>query len=398
MSRVRRGFGRFVEFFRGAPALLTSEQKWFGATPEISFESMWNVYIAQPAVRTSVEFRADQITGSGFYTSMNEKYEETLDGKTAKEYIDDFNETVELDELLQASARLLVGFGNCFWWLRDLNKPQVELIPIFHVKKILFNKKFEASALQLSWNVEPRQIPWNEIVGMRLPPYDASGFGLGVLQTICKALTVSGSAETRPSFVSIMADLQTAMIKQFVKWGAPNELWVFPGISEKKLQDYHGKIKNIPLSGYRFTTNVKEARAQPIIAERARGFDFYAKILVDEFYLALQTPLPKFFTERGFTEASATVAKEVDEARTMALQRLLKRVVENQLWTPVLKLAGFDPVRAEVRLNWGVPEKLEFEVADVLHAFELGAISHREVRKILIEAGWPLMVQPEQVE
>jgi len=144
---------------------------------------------------------------------------------------------------------------------------------------------------------------------------------------------------------------------QFIKWGAPNELWVFPEISERKLQEYHSKIRSIPLSGYRFTTNVKEAKAQPIIAERARGFDFYAKILVDEFFLALQTPLPKFFTEHGFTQASATVAKEVDEARTTALKRLLKRVVENQLWTPALKLAGFDPKQARVRLNWGRARK-----------------------------------------
>jgi hypothetical protein len=233
---------------------------------------------------------------------------------------------------------------------------------------------------------------------MRLPPYDKGGFGLGVLQTLCKSLTVSGATETRPSFASIMADLQTAMIKQFIKWGAPNELWVFPGISERKLLDYHGKIKSIPLSGYRFTTNVKDARAQPIIAERARGFDFYAKILVDEFFLALQTPLPKFFTEHGFTQASATVAKEVDEARTMALQRLLKRVVENQLWTPVLRLSGFDPEQAKVRLNWGTPERLGYNIADVLHAFELGAITQRETRKILIEAGWSLEVQPERLE
>jgi hypothetical protein len=171
----------------------------------------------------------------------------------------------------------------------------------------------------------------------------------------------------------------------------------FPGVSERKLQEYHGKIRGIPLSGHRFTTNVKDAKAQPIIAERARGFDFYAKILVDEFFLGLQTPLPKFFTEQGFTQASATVAKEVDEARTRALQRLLKRTVEKKLWAPALKLAGFDPIQAQVRLNWGAPEKLEYKIADVLHAFELGAITPKETRKILVEAGWPLEAQSPQL-
>jgi len=111
---------------------------------------------------------------------------------------------------------------------------------------------------------------------------------------------------------------------------------------------------------------------------------------MNEFYLGLSTPLPKLFTAPGFTEASANVAVKVDEKRVMALQRLLKRTVERELFIPVLAKAGFNPAKAKVRLNWGVPEKPEYTISDVLKAYEDGAISRFEVRKILKNFGWPL--------
>ena len=111
---------------------------------------------------------------------------------------------------------------------------------------------------------------------------------------------------------------------------------------------------------------------------------------MNKFYLGLSTPLPKLFTAPGFTEASANVAVKVDEKRVMALQRLLKRTVERELFTPILANAGFNPVKAKVRLNWGIPEKPEYSVSDVLKAFEDGAISRIEARKILKDMDWPL--------
>jgi len=394
MSALRR----FVEALRGSYAFFASTKEAFGLTPEVSFREMWDAYIAQPAVRVAVDFRADQIVGAGFYTSMNEDYDELRDGRTAKEYIDDFCEAVGLDEVLQATARDTVGFGNCFWWLRlEAEKtPQVSVIPIFNIERIVFNRAGSPAYLKLSWDVKPNKLPFEEVVHVRTAPFDKNGFGTGILQTLCKRLSI-GEGETRYSFVEIVGKIQNSITRQFQKFGAPNELWVFPKIPKKELEDYHRRIQNIPSSGSRFVTNVGESKVQMLVPERTRGFDYYIQHLSNEFYLGLQTPLPKLFTTPGFTEASAKVAAELDEKRTLALQRLLKRVVERRLFNPILEQAGFDPRKAGVRLNWGMIKKPKFNVSDVLKAFELGAISQAEVRKILLQLGWPIEVHPASV-
>ena len=377
-----------IESIRGrTDALYTSTQRSIGLTPEISFDEMWEIYLAQPAVRAAVDFRADQIVGAGFFTTMSEEYSEKRGGKTAKEFIDEFCETVGLDQLLQVAARNLVAFGNEFWWIRP-KEGDVISIPLFKVQKISFREAAPAT-LQLSWDVKPHRIGMEEIIWMKTPPYDKNGFGTGIMQTLCRSLKL-GDENVRPSFSEIIGRIQNSIMSQFEKFGGPNELWIFPGVNKTDLEAYYARIKNIPSSGSRFVTNVEDARVQLLVPERARSFDYYIETLMNEFYLGLSTPLPKLFTAPGFTEASANVAVKVDEKRVMALQRLLKRTVERELFIPVLAKAGFNPAKAKVRLNWGVPEKPEYTISDVLKAYEDGAISRLEVRKILKNFGWPL--------
>ena len=387
-DKIRKAAKTLIEKLRNTPSeLYTSTQQSIGLTPEISFDQMWEIYLAQPAAKAAIDFRADQIVGAGFFTTMNEDYSEKRGGKTAKEFIDEFCEKVGLDQLLQVAARNLVAFGNEFWWIR-LEEAEVASIPLFKVQKISFSEGVPAT-LQLSWDVKPRQIGMEEIVWMKTPPYDKNGFGTGIMQTLCRSLKL-GDETVRPSFSEIIGRIQNSIMSQFEKFGGPNELWIFPGVNKTDLEAYYARIKNIPSSGSRFVTNVEDARVQLLVPERARSFDYYIETLMNEFYLGLSTPLPKLFTAPGFTEASANVAVKVDEKRVMALQRLLKRTVERELFIPVLAKAGFNPAKAKVRLNWGVPEKPEYTISDVLKAYEDGAISRFEVRKILKNLGWPL--------
>ena len=112
---------------------------------------------------------------------------------------------------------------------------------------------------------------------------------------------------------------------------------------------------------------------------------------MDEFVLGLQTPLAKLVTRTGFTEASAKAALGIAERRVLALQRFLKRGVERDLFDRVLAAVGLDPARAQVRLNWDMPESLDYEkltnlLGHLIAAVEkIGpdAITPEELRKIL---------------
>jgi len=107
-----------------------------------------------------------------------------------------------------------------------------------------------------------------------------------------------------------------------------------------------------------------------------------------------QTPIPKLLTTPGFTEASANAAIEVAERHVMSLQRFIKRIVEKDIFVPVMQQAGFDYKQAECRLNWGMPEKPDVEsllpmLADIAKD-RSDIISAQEFRKILVDMGLAL--------
>jgi len=56
----------------------------------------------------------------------------------------------------------------------------------------------------------------------------------------------------------------------------------------------------------------------------------------------------------------------------------------------VLRQADFNPLEAEVRLNWGSPQTPELDPADLIHAAQLGLIRPEEFRKNAVKFGWEL--------
>jgi hypothetical protein len=113
--------------------------------------------------------------------------------------------------------------------------------------------------------------------------------------------------------------------------------------------------------------------------------------MVNQFYLGCETPLPCLFSTLGFTETSARAALELQDMLIDPIQLMVKRRVEREIFAPIIKLAGFDPAKAQVRLNWGSPETPEITAADLIGAAEKGLIRPDEFRKNAIKIlGWEL--------
>ena len=402
-----------------AALFLSSTEKVVGVSPAVSFKTMSSVYMGDLAARASIDFLADQIAGAGFYTTMNEEYVEKSEGRTAKEVVDAFCAEHGLDEALQESARYLVGWGNVFWWIG--NPKEIEFlrpVPLEIIREngVKFNADGRLDKVELDWRRQPSEILGDEVVHLAYNCLSAKPLGIGVLQSLCTPLDI-GDGETREAFYQIKAKIQSGMADTVYMFGAPNELWSFPGLSRERLQEVFAEIKNIPRRGSRFVFNPpagSEAKVQPVVAERMRGLDFYVETLLDEFVLGLQTPLAKLVTRTGFTEASAKAALGIAERRVLALQRFLKRGVERGLFDRVVAAAGLDPARAQVRLNWGMPESLDYEkltnllghLITTVEKIGPDAITPEELRKILRDvAKLPLekkipasMVQTSQKE
>lgn len=125
------------------------------------------------------------------------------------------------------------------------------------------------------------------------------------------------------------------------------------------------------------------------IDPRAR-FEAYIDYMVNQFYLGTETPLPRIFSTPGFTEAPANAAKELQDLLIKPTQRDIKRTVESEIFASVVTKAGFDAVKAAVRLNWGSPETPQLLIYDLISAADKKLIRVDEFRKNAAKAGWEL--------
>jgi len=109
-----------------------------------------------------------------------------------------------------------------------------------------------------------------------------------------------------------------------------------------------------------------------------------------------ETPTSRLFSTPGFTEAFARAALDLQDMLIKPIQRYIKRRVERDIFNAILRQAGFNPLEAKIRLNWGSPETPEPIPADLIHAAQLGLIRPEEFRKNAVKFGWELWeAQPE---
>lgn len=361
--------------------LLPAWHTHFGESPSVSFEILLNVYLRDPAARAAVDFLADQAVGAGFYT--------TAEISEAKEVVDSFNETVNLDGLLLQTAREVVAFGNSFWEkIEPTQLTNLQVLPICSIGKIQRDKFGKVLGYRQTAKYGNNFLEPNRIIHFRWNPINGEAFGTGILRSLAEALTLN-NGEIRPSYIVMKAGIEKGMTEIVKKYAGPTEIWKFPGLPDDKASQYAALLKSMPREGARFVVNVP-AEVEVVSIDPRSRFDTYIEHIWNQFLLGLQTPLPKLFTTPGFTEASARAAIEIAERKVTALQRFLKRTIEHEVFAPLILQAGIDPAKANCRLNWGKPAKPQITVENMLKAFEQGAIRRDELRKMLAKSGWEL--------
>jgi len=401
---VKRGLNRVREAIsrtRSTGNLLPAWRQTYGEPKTVSFSDIMTAYQRDPSCKAFVDFLADQAVGMGFYTTVNEEYEQA---EKAKQVVDEFNETVNLDGLLQIGAREVVASGNSFWLKIEPERLEnLKILPLtgFDSPKAVVRDQYgEVTGYNYAYGDVKKSFPPEKIVHFRWSPVDFSAFGTGVLQVLLTELSFDG--DKRMSFLEMKARIERVMPEIFEKYAGPDELWVFAGASDEKLAEYQQLIKSKPKAGARFVYNKAEADIKTVAVDPRARYEAYVDHILNQVYLGGQTPIPKLLTTPGFTEASANAAIEVAERHVMALQRFIKRNVEREIFAPVIKQDGLDPKKAECRLNWGMPEKPDVEallpmLANIARD-RPEIISAEEFRKILGDMGLALEKAKEETE
>lgn len=377
-----RLFGRGVREDKGV--FVPASKLTLGEAPAVTFTKLRDYYLKDPAVMAAVDYIAEMAVGSGFYT--------TAKTVSAKQVIDDFCEEVGMDQLLMVVAKELVWAGNSVVEKITPNRIRgLKVLPLTTFTKVKRDVYGRVQAYVQS--VQGNTIEFNpkEVIHFKINVVNGSAWGTGILHSLAESYVLD-ERNVRKPLLDVKAQIETDLPKIIHRYGSPKVIWIFDGASDDATQEYAKAIQNAPVD-VDFVTN-KKVETQSLGVDPRMRFAEAITYVENQVIAGLQSPIIKLYTTPGFTEASATVAKEVSQKKIEYLQRYLKRVVEREIFRPVVEQAGLDYKRADLRLHWGMVEEPEIKLEDLLRAFELGAVRVDEVRKNLVDLGWKLW-EPE---
>lgn len=373
--------------------LLPAHSTGYGETPTITFEDCIEAYLKDPSCRASVDFLADQVAGMGFYTTANGDYE---GAEKAKQVVDEFCEQVNLDGMLQVAAREIIAAGNSFWEKVEPDRLEdLRILPLTSINRIKRDIHGNVEGYAQSATYGGKTLAPDRIIHFKWNPVDGEPFGSGILRSLLERMS-TGNGEARMSFLEMKARIERMLPEIFEKYAGPDELWIFEGVKDDRLAEYQRVIRSRPKEGARFVYN-RPADIKTVQIDPRTQFQAYLEHIINQIYLGGETPLPRLFTTPGFTEASAKVALDLAERKVTSLQRFIKRIVEREIFDPVVKQASYDMQKAAVRLNWGMPERPEIVITDLIKAAELQLIRQDEFRKIMKNVGWELTEPADKI-
>jgi hypothetical protein len=394
MSKVIRKI-REVLSYAPASGVASPNGRVFFDTSCIPIADVKKLYDRDPTCKSSVDLLAASTVGMGFYTTADEKYEKAAQAKAA---VDKFCEDINLDGLLNEMAKPLIGCGNDFWLkLTPERLADTLRMPIDAVQRIGLNTvpdlkiPYKVTGYQLSGTYggnAGNELKPEAVIHWHLNGDVPSGFGVGLLQVLLHTLTVD--TDKRPSYAWMKAKIEKILPNIFTKYAGPDVVVQLEGQKEDTIKKYESAIKNRPEEGQWLFSGAKSVGVFPVTIDPRARFEYYIDHMVNQFYLGCETPLPRLFSTPGFTEASARAALDLQDMLIKPVQRYIKRQVEKEIFAVTVAQAGFDAVKAKVRLNFGSPETPELNPADLIKAAELGLIRAEEFRKNAVKFGWEL--------
>ena len=346
--------------------------------------SAWEKFVRHPAnladyekyyrsdseVHAAVNVLADMSVGVGYFTECeNEK---------AKEIVDKFAEDVGLDQRLLNIVKLKLIYGFCPVERYLVKGPpkgvlRLKILPsrtvqvgrdpkgkILGYKQTLHGKKV---------HFKPKEIVWFV--------YGIGPYGTSIIEPIL-------------SLVKSKEQTHKDMPKIIHRYSSPLTVWETEGsigvlkdavISREPNEDiFLGQVKK---DAVRFKTVEIDPRGR---------FVEYINDVNQGILEGLQAPLLHYL--RNATEASATKMLEVIDRHVQGIQQYVKRVVEREIFTPLLGAYGIKEVPS---INWGAPKTglEDLDLDGLARLVEVQALTPLAAQNLMRKMGLPLEEEDE---
>ena len=356
--------------------LVTTKSLWTNIRPYPKDLANYETYYKTDSeTNAAVNVLADMTVGVGYYTEC--------ENDAAKEIVDRSGAEIGLDQILLNVIKSMLVYGFCpveRYFVKGPPKGvmRLKVLPSRTVKikmttkgKVLgYVQKVGAKTITFS----PKEIIWFVYNKMGTDPY-----GTSIVAPIL-------------SLLDARAQTHTDMPKIIHRYSSPLTVWESSGTIEplkkgvmEREPDEDIFVGQVSKDDVRFSTVEMDPRGR---------FTEYIKNIDDSIIEGLQAPILGYL--RNATEASATKMLEVIDRHVTGIQRYVKRMVEGEVFTPLLALHGIGEVPS---IRWGVPQTGLEDVplaAFLSKGLEIGYLSQAQFLQILKQMG--LHIEEEEGE
>ena len=346
----------------------------FGESAEIPLVDIQN------RLKTNLKFKLTVFTyvansvGNGFHISADTS---KPTGRKAKELIDDFNDTWDIDTMNQLIGRDVWSGGNVF--LNAVESGENPIAALYHLppsgfKSILRDDVGEVTEYKYSWGIKAtnKSIKPKQILHWAWLPFDESAFGEGIGQAMERDglgyETEGGTTVYRDSWFKTSEKIDDISSKM-VYAGLPRFFGKFTGegADQSFIDDATAKLNKLdPLQ--HFISNV-EGSIETVALDTSNRFDSFMRHLDDQMVHGTMSPLIRLWSSLNFTFASSKEAVDAMLPFVGMYQRAHKRFMERMVYNPILVANNYDVKKANVKLNWGKQEPLKIE--EIKEIFEM---------------------------
>lgn len=352
--------------------------------PKVQYSDLVDIYEKD----ASAGFVVDGTVKSGLGIGYHYRHNGTPEGEEQVKILEAFNNNVKMRGRNVSIGTYLYGMGFCpvepvsKYFMTDLNELPLRatwtLMRETRGGKIIYVKEWYNGLEQKFYPDE------GDIILFTMNTNADNPLGRGVLHRVAEtapyAIQYSDGTKSRllrPSLYRAK-QMQIHDLTKLLHNMVPKSLWKLL-IKDASMPDAASKIEKME-PGQRMATNAKEIDIKSELTDVKNGFSQLVTAYNDEYNMALQSFLPKFFGSAGWTEASSKTAERIwYNGLVQNLQESFAEIKIRQIDDVVLAQHGF--TENYTKYYWGMPKGNELQpailvqvMAQIVSSFQVGLI------------------------
>jgi len=356
--------------------------------PSVPHRSIYEYYLKDPGIQSAVNAYRNEIIGPGFYVTA----EDDSVVEFVKEWNTKHNFESKLSILLGDTLMLGLALAEVIQD-KDFDIVPTDMRSIIACRRDKFGKiEFY---IQQTMNQTYKDLPADQFLRFSHIDVGRMAWPIGIFHSLVIPFF---EFENEPwSLADVDALMRQDYARIIHKMAAPRVWHVYENAGEEKLKDQMARDK-LMKPGERGYVNAKFEIMQEQLDTSGR-FKDYIEVLTNAKENALQAPTAKLMTATGIsnaTYASAESGREMFSRSLEGIKRRWEEQIEQQIYKPLLELNGFDIAKTKLEFHWGVPDKTEITLDQVISLVGSGIIDRDEAREAIRQMNFPLADKVQQ--